>query len=329
MPSSVLVPLDGSYLAEEALPVAIDLALRWREPLLLAGVHRVPGFMFTPETGIGGFPAFDEETRRQLENYLKATVDRLSVHAGLEVSYVRLEGDVVDALAHQANASEVRVVVMTTHGRGGASRVFLGSVADGLVRHVRCPVLLMTPGLARHAAPSPDAPWRVVVPLDGTALSESILDRVLALYPARDIALNLVSVLGLPLLGVTPVAATAGRAGLVEAEAAAAQDYLRSVADRLRGHGLQVETKVVFDEQVAHAIVAHAEASRADLVAIATRGRSGPRRMLFGSVADKVLRTAGRPVLIWNPMPGASSQLLEAGQDDHSMAATAAGGIHA
>ena len=330
MPGLVLVPLDGSYLAEQALPLAIDLAIRWRQPLRLAGVHRVPGFMFTPESGIAWITQFDQETRRHLESYLKSTVDRLSGQPGLEVDCVLLEGDVVDALAQQANAADARVVVMTTHGRGGASRAFLGSVADGLVRHLRCPVLLMTPGKSGLGPPSPEAPWHVVVPLDGTPLSESILDRVLALYRPLEVAFDLVSVVNLPVLATPPALGAAARHGLIEAETAAAEEYLRSVAERLRAQGLSVETKVLFDEQVFHAIVEHAEACHAGLVAIATRGRTGARRMMFGSVADKVLRSAGRPVLIWNPMADASSHLLSAAAGNEIMvAATAAGESHA
>lgn len=329
MPSSVLVPLDGSSLAEEALPLAIDLAVRWREPLRLAGVHRVPGFMFTPESGIGGLAAFNEETRAHLENYLRSMVHRLSGRAGLEVVQVLLEGDVVDALAHEANTSEARVVVMTTHGRGGASRAFLGSVADGLVRHARCPVLLLTPDLSQTPPPSPDAPWRVVVPLDGTPLSESIIDRVLALYPPVDLVFDLVSVVIPPLLGTPPAVGAASRHALLEVESTAARDYLQSVADQLRARGLRAETRVLLEETVFHAIVEHARAGRAGMVAIATRGRTGAGRLLFGSVADKVLRSAGRPVLIWNPLPGASSHLLGDLAGNDTVAATAAGVSHA
>ena len=328
MTSSILVPLDGSSLAEEALPTAVDLAQHWREPLCLAAVHQIPAIMYAPESGIGGYPGLDLEVRRSLENHLKGIAERLAADSGLEIIPVVLEGDVVDALAHEANIREARVVVMTTHGRGGASRAFLGSVADRLVRHVRCPVLLTTPGVWSKRGRSPGVPRHVVVPLDGTPLSESVIDRVLAVYPPTEVKLDLICVVSVPLLAPPSAAGLARRHELIEQEVTAARAYLRSVAERLRSLGLAVETKALLDEQVAQAIVGHAQAGRADLVAIATRGRTGVGRMFFGSVADKVVRTAARPVLVWNPFADATSQVLKSAEQQ-MLAVTASGDSHA
>jgi len=163
----------------------------------------------------------------------------------------------------------------------------------------------------------------VVVPLDGTPLSESVIDRVLALYSPAEVVLDLLSVVTIPLLAPPHGEALALRHDLIEGEVTAARAYLDSVAERLGGLGVSVETKIVLDEQVADAIVTHARARGADLVAIATHGRTGAGRMLFGSVADKVVRTAARPVLVWNPLPDATSSLLKAADEGLLAAATA------
>ena len=311
MTRPILVPLDGSPLAEEALPIAVDLAQRWREPLRLVAVHRSVVFLFAPESGIGGYPALDRELRQNLENYMKATAERLAGNSGLEVVPAILEGDVVDALAHEANSCQARVIVMTTHGRGGVSRAFMGSIADGLVHHVRCPVLLTTPGVWTTRTHSPATPRRVVVPLDGTPLSESVIDRALAVYAPGEVVLDLVSIVALPALIPPTTTGLSSRYDLIEHEVTAAGEYLRNLAERLRDLDVSVETKVLLDEQVSQAIVRHARAVHADFIAIASRGHTGAGRLFFGSVADKVVRTAARPVLVWNPLPDAASKLLQ------------------
>jgi nucleotide-binding universal stress UspA family protein len=309
MSNPILVPLDGSELAEEALPLATALAVRWHEPLHLLLVHQSTSIFIAPEAGPSSLLALDEEVRRNLQRYLTSTAERVAAQCGATVIPVLLDGPVVPALAEYATSHVARLVVMTTHGRGGVSRMFLGSVADRLIRLISCPAILATPGAAARAH-RVDERHRVVIPLDGSRLAESIIDKVLAIYSPRDVVLELLSVVPIPALGGAPLAPGTWRPEAVEASVAAADDYLRTVAARLRELDVTVETGVVVDEQVARAAVRHAEDRHADLIAVATRGLAGIERAVIGSVADKVVRSAGIPVLAWNPLPGAVSHVL-------------------
>jgi len=309
MSNPILVPLDGSELAEEALPMATALAMRWHEPLHLLLVHQSPSIFVAPEAGPSSLLALDEEVRRNLQRYLTSIAERVAVQSGVTVVPVLLDGPVVPALADYATSHVARMVVMTTHGRSGVSRMFLGSVADRLIRQICCPAILATPGAAARARRI-DERHRVVVPLDGSRLAESIIDKVLAVYSPRDVVLELLSVVPIPALGGAPLTPGTWRPEAVEAGVAAADDYLRTVAARLRELDVVVETGVVVDEQVARAAVRYAEDRHADMIAVATRGLAGIERAVIGSVADKVVRSAGVPVLAWNPLPGAISHVL-------------------
>jgi nucleotide-binding universal stress UspA family protein len=310
MSNPILVPLDGSELAEEALPIATELAIRWREPLHLILVHQSPSIFLAPEAGPASLLGLDEEVRRNLKAYVDRTAARVAEASGVTVVPILLDGQVVPVIAHYATTQVARLVVMTTHGRGGVSRMFLGSVADRLIRHLRCPVILATPGAARPKPHAVGERRRAVIPLDGSRLAESIIDKVLAVYSPREVELELLSVVPIPALGGAPLVPAAWRPGAVEEGVAAASEYLSSVAARLRELDVVAHTGVLVDEQVARAAVRYADERHADLVAIATRGVAGIERAVIGSVADKVVRSAGIPVLVWNPLPGAVSHVL-------------------
>jgi nucleotide-binding universal stress UspA family protein len=309
MSNPILVPLDGSELAEEALPLASALAVRWHEPLHLLLVHQSPSIFIAPEAGPASLLALDEEVRRNLKNYLANTAERVAAQSGATVIPILLDGPVVPALTEYATNHVARMVVMTTHGRSGVSRMFLGSVADRLIRQICCPAILATPGAAGRAR-RVDERHRAVIPLDGSRLAESIIDKVLAVYSPREVVLELLSVVPIPALGGAPLAPGTWRPDVVEAAVGAADDYLRSVAARLRELDVTVETGVVVDDMVAGAVVRYAAERHADLIAVATRGTAGFERAVIGSVADKVVRSAGIPVLVWNPLPGAVSHVL-------------------
>jgi nucleotide-binding universal stress UspA family protein len=100
-------------------------------------------------------------------------------------------------------------------------------------------------------------------------------------------------------------APTAGQASrprsLEEEREAAAREYLEKIAARLREEGVSVQTRVVAAPHAAPAILEEAQTQRCDFIALATHGRGGLRRMLLGSIADKVIRGASTPVLVYRP----------------------------
>ena len=137
----IMVPLDGSAYAEKALPVAEWLAMRWNAPLSLV---RVVEFAFTP-FAYASLPPLDytEETAAS-----KRYLDGIALGPSFEVERHAWDGQVVPELVNFAKEHSITHVVMASHGRTAMSRVILGSVADGLVHALHCPIIVI-PALAR------------------------------------------------------------------------------------------------------------------------------------------------------------------------------------
>jgi nucleotide-binding universal stress UspA family protein len=183
---------------------------------------------------------------------------------------------------------------MTTHGRGGFSRLWLGSVADQLVRRIDAPVLLL-----RHGARREDADFRsITVALDGSPGAEQVLAHAIALGPRGYYTLVRVVEPPPPPM-VTPVGLyppDSPTQSLDELSAAAA-NYLEEVAKRMRDRSLSVETCVRVGG-VAEQVLGLAAQSHSRLIVVGTRGARGLDRLLLGSVADKIVRGAVQPVLV-------------------------------
>ena len=142
----ILVPLDGSELAESALPVATELARIGH-----ARLHLVRCFQISEDYGIAGPPPAGSSKRsggrhrieeyRRCEEYLKAAGERAGNN--VEIDFSVLHGDTVECLSELAMSLPASVVVMTTHGRGGIKRMVLGSVADAMLKRSEVPILLV------------------------------------------------------------------------------------------------------------------------------------------------------------------------------------------
>jgi len=179
------------------------------------------------------------------------------------------------------------------------NRLLFGSVAETLVRQAPVPVLLVRGELSWQ----PGELGKILVPLDGSELSEAVLPVVERLAGPFDLAIELVraiepipSFAALEMSGRVPE--DVGRLGREEAQA-----YLAKVAVPLEAKGCRVKSAVVLGPAV-DAILRTAQEGRAGLVAMSTHGRSGIGRLLLGSVAERVLRAAPTPVLLWKATAG-------------------------
>ncbi len=300
----VLVPLDGSSFAEQALPLATEIARRSGAMLQLALVHHPVPALATALEAPQVESQLDQEGRMSESAYLSGVVERIRSGANVAVTSALLDGPVADALEAQVSEAGVDLIVMTTHGRGALSRFWLGSVADHLMRHVHVPVLLIRP--SGEAQPASQVA-RILVTLDGSEFSERAIDHAVALGQPFGAEYVLLMVLEPPYPVVDPN-------GLMvvpldpEAERklrASAQRYLEGHAARLRQRGFKVATQVADGLPVARTILAEADRIGADLIAIASHGVGGLQRVLVGSVTDKVVRGATHPVLVVRPGEGA------------------------
>lgn len=307
MAKTILVPLDGSTFAEHALPVATGLARAAGGRLHLVQVHEVPVVPTSPDLLVPYDAQWDSALRQQEEEYLQSAANRIAERAGLQARTELLSGPAEMALATYAREMDVDLVVMTTHGRSGLSRMWLGSVADGVIRRSQVPVLLLRPSHEEVDYDEELHPLHVLCPLDGSELSRGIIEPALWLGGLSNARYTLMRVtLPIPLLRPKFVAPeSGGEDRLTEEEQARAQAEVDEVAAPLRERGLNVETTVASHGVPAVAILEYAATHAVDLIALATHGRGGWSRLALGSVADKVLRGSMMPVLVFRPpVPG-------------------------
>ena len=303
---SILVPLDGSPAAEHALPWALSIAQQDGTSIHLVRVH-VPPIPMTAGTEMATDVALDAALRESEQAYFEELAGRLRAQTTIPIHATLLEGAVAEALDDYARSIRADLLVMTTHGRGAFTRFWLGSVADKLTRNSTIPTLLIRPN-EKQAADLSNRPFlsRIVVPLDGSELAEKILEPAMKLGKATGADFGLVLALdaveNVAILARMKIKVPGG--WFPEATQAKAEAYLQKVAHRLRGHSLKVSTKVIQHSTAAEAVLNYAGEHGNAAIALATHGRSGIRRMFLGSVADKIVRGATLPVLVYHPAEG-------------------------
>lgn len=292
----ILVPLDGSTFAETALPAALSLSRRSAGQIELLTVHEpVPSF---------AYDEWETAAREWSENYLDDIRSRIERSAGGTVERTVRSGRVSEAIRQRAQDTGADLVVMATHGRGALTRAWLGSVADAFVRHAPCPVLLIRPEEKGEVDLSADwAPGSVLVPLDGSELGESILERAAELAELTGATLVLLRIVAYPVEIASPYLPHTVQMNqdIVDEARIAAREYLERAAAPARDRGLSVEMEVAVDAQAGHGILKTARERDVGLVAMSTHGRGGVARAVLGSTADKVIRGAHRPLLVYRP----------------------------
>jgi nucleotide-binding universal stress UspA family protein len=301
---TLLVPLDGSALAEQSLGQAAAIARATGAAIDLVTVHQPPA-----KDGYGAAPR-DDRSWSDEHRYLETVASELAAGSSIRASHSMLSGDPDEMISRRAADIEADLIVITSHGRTGFSRTWFGSVADGLVRRGTSPVLILRPiaGDARRVA-APRLFNHLLVPLDGSALAAEILPTAIDLARCSNARLTLLGVVQpIPASAVDPMNLVPYSVVLIDdhvtkRRAEAASKDLNELSTRLAADGLEsVEANVVVAENVAHGIVEFARSHDVDLVAISTHGR-GTSRYFVGSVADKVLRSSGLPILLRRSVP--------------------------
>jgi len=294
---SVMVPLDGSPLAQQALDIGAGIARREGAALHLATVI-APLAMLPTEAGSFAHDSVVEQALHEgFGRYLDeqaAAVRRQE--PGVPVTCSVLDGGVAVTLARYARDENIGLIVMTTQGWGGLKRLWLGSVAQALLHRVHCPTLLWRPsgeasGFGLH---------RILVALESADDADAMLEPALALGTlVGGVHYTLLQVVQLrpPLLlriaGI-PERSVRDRIGPIAEEA---ECRLARVAARLRHRGIAADARVLVERGACEQILRLARRSGCDLIVVGTRA-TGPQRALFGSVADKVVRGATQLVLV-------------------------------
>ena len=320
MTTTVLVPLDGSDKDQRALPTAAAVASIAGGDLHLIRVLDTPVDSLSQRAHTMGVTDAALEIRAEMQRSVDGLADRLTADTGRPVTAEVAEGfDVARVLVDRATERGTDLVVMATRAAGALGRALRGSVADRVMRESPRPVVLVPPG-ADDTSGKDVQLRRVLVPLDGSALALAVIDRLLELEHGGELEYVLIEVVT---SGFVDSPATPGLAGwaadtpaleaytglpdIAQARADAEQ-RLSVVADRLRSQGANVvRVRVVEDSDPAAAITRAVRQELADFIAMSTRGASGLKRFVLGSVAEKVIRESDVPVLLVTPGEAASA----------------------
>jgi nucleotide-binding universal stress UspA family protein len=220
-------------------------------------------------------------------------------------------GAVAPTILSAAQSFHANLIVMCSHGYTGFKRWVLGSVADKVARHSPIPVLVLREG-GPVLTTAVHQPVRALIPLDGSTLSEAVLEpaaylaEALAQSTSQQGALHLLRVVDLPTSGGKFKSDAHIDTGLKEQVKYEDETYLATLINRLREGdlaylNLSVTCSVETDPDVAEAIVKKAEQERFDFIAIATHGHGGVQKWAMGSVAARVLHATKLPLLIMRP----------------------------
>ncbi len=304
----ILVPLDGSSLAEHALPLAARLAKVSGGTITLLHVSNITleyGSSLTAQPFMYTESLLDDDTA-QGRLYLD-DIARSPVLKDITVHKEATSGEVAQGILDFAQSDATDLIVICSHGRTGFKRWALGSIAQKVARYSTKPVLIVNSAhttFPETTMPS-TYPISVLVGLDGSLLAET------ALLPAAQLsaALNASGKGTLHLIRVVEViqemrdeaAATINERN--EQTVAIARTYLQTVEHRLRDGDfamfhLNITSSVVTSYDTADILVREAEQEGSTLIALATHGRGGLNRWVMGSVAERVLSSTKLPMLI-------------------------------
>jgi len=296
----MLVPLDGSKLAESAITYAEDLAARLGLDVVLLHVCNPLLQQYAPMHRM-----YVEHAAEATAQKIRQTQERLSEGKGVQAVDVQGEltiGYPAEEILRYVDENRIDIILMTTHGYSGLLRWAMGSVADKVLRASRVPVCLAHVGSADEIT---DEEWStriIIVPLDGSELAEAVLPHVEALAKQRGIELEeivLLRVCEYPIVAVEYPGEdwTDYINESIERCRNVSEQYLAGVEKRFNKTGQKVSTKVLTGN-AAEEIINYTKQNPFSLIVMSTHGYSGVGRWVFGSVADKILHGVSNPVFL-------------------------------
>jgi nucleotide-binding universal stress UspA family protein len=289
MYQNILVPMDGSPLAEVVLPYIYQLCTRFSPRVTFLHVCQSSESAFMCE-------AYVERLVEAAEREVKAAQGTMKA--------VTVPGNVPETILEQADKAASDLILMAAHGYSGRGDWMLGSVTHKVISASRAPVLII-----RERLPDSSGAWpqEAIVPLDGSSLSESVLPHVVAMAKTG-VSVTLLRVCEPPVLladypdSVMPE----GWDDHVKLAKRSAENacsvYLGDVArEKLQKEGVNADSTVVLSDRAADGIIEQISQNPSALVVMSTHGRSGFSRWPYGHVTDRVVLASKNPVLLIRP----------------------------
>jgi nucleotide-binding universal stress UspA family protein len=317
----IMVCLDGSRLAEQIIPCAMGVGLPFSSKMILFQVIPEP-VVVTP--GVLSVPPIPEETNAMLNETRKSVgeakgyleqVARQMREAGLHVDTITESGNASQRILSYAEENNIELVALSTHGRSGLGRIFVGSVSDNVLKRCCQPMLVIKPRAVekldtfwKHEARQQEGQMfeRLLVCLDGSKLAEQILPYATQQAMRYGAKIALLFVLNPKESTHIPSTAIGLHADQVlepleaEREEKVVTSYLEKLAVPIEDKGVEIELVMIHGDP-AQSIINYTDKNDIDLINMGTHGRSGLGRALMGSVADHVVRESGLPIMLIRP----------------------------
>jgi nucleotide-binding universal stress UspA family protein len=284
----ILVPLSGSELAEKALPYAKSIAKLKKSQVVLFAVS---------------LTIFVDRRDRLFSSYLEVNAKELNTE-GIKTTTATSYGDVAEEIVKYANNNKIDLVVMATHGYSKAKQWMFGSIAQKVLYGTEIPVLLI-----KSKSPEVSAEFnRILIPVDGSSFSESVFPYVEELTKKTNKEILLLHICEPPIVpsyGSRPINPTWKKYqdnmwGEMEK---LSTTYLNRTMAALKKKGMKVKSRVVKAQtgEVVKTIMHVSKEENIDLIVIATQGRAGVSRRVYGSVANRIVEESSQPILLIRP----------------------------
>ena len=305
MYKKMLVPLDGSELAEVVFTYAKELAGSLNIDVILLYVCSSAMREFVPM-----HRAYIEQAVETIRRQSQEVREKQGIQPAGKPAEVKGEvavGYAAEEILHYAEENDVDLILMATHGRSGIRRWVMGNVADKVLSASDIPVWLVRSGVPE--TPYDQWPKRtIIVPLDGSELAESVLPHVEALSKQGGTELVDVVLLRVCEPPTTPSyyipevsEAPVNWGEHIQEETIkgkqVATEYLAGIEKRLKDSNINVRSEVLVG-RATDEIIDYANKNPFNLIVMATHGRSGLSRWVYGSIADNVLRGVSSPIFL-------------------------------
>lgn len=303
----ILVPLDGSRLAETVLPHLVAMATAFgSRATLLRVVEQDPGGQTRSVD-----PMDWRISRAQAKAYLDEQANRLA-EAGLDAEAVLLEGQAADRVVEYAHGDRADLILVSSHGRSGLSRWNISSVVQKIILQARTSIMIVRayqPAIAKLT----DLRYRrILVPLDCSQRAEVTLSPTVTLARAHDASVILAHVVHVPEMTCPEPLGEEDRAlvdRFVERNQHGATEYLTQLEERL---GIEAETRIMVSDSAGASLDDLVESEGVDLVVISAHGRSAQAKWPYGSVTIGFISYGSTPLIIVQDLPAESIEPTKA-----------------
>lgn len=272
---------------------------------LAGGTGIVSGVIGTPGRGLGvehasGFGTqILDQVMEQATEYVRRVSSKVG-DSGISTNHIALAGDPAEEILSHSKKINADLVAMATHRGSAIARGVLGSITDTVLRSSEIPVLAIHPENLNSFSGSQGKPETVVVPLDGSDRSASVVDLALELSAAVDAEIAFFQAVDAWPYVVTPMEASYQSEYAVSSRRQRAEDYLEQFLEKARSSGVKARSIVVAGSAAA-SLLDELNLLSAPLIVMSTRGSSRFKRWILGSVSDKVVRSSGLPVIVVPP----------------------------